>query len=70
MSAIALGRMKAESVLPRLRQYGSDYGTASLLGQSVHWAIHKITGEPMPEVGVLKSGVMGWFLEPLTDEQP
>jgi len=62
MAAIGLGRMKAEPYLGALRSYASwrDTPEAACL-----WALHRITGEPMPEREVGEQRVTGWFVEPI-----
>jgi HEAT repeat protein len=64
MSAISLGRMKAESALPSLRKHASPRGDAT--GTACWWAIERITGETPPPL--LPPGIndyRDWFLVPL-----
>jgi len=65
MSAIALGRMKAREALPVLRKFSGGPTVAEATQYACGWAIHCITGEPMPTfiTPVLKR--RGWFLERL-----
>ncbi|HUG92773.1 MAG TPA: hypothetical protein VML55_18170 [Planctomycetaceae bacterium] len=58
-AAVSLGRMKAEVELPVLRRY--DGGP---VGYACQWAIHQITGEPIPEIEPLRQETT-WFLTPL-----
>ncbi|HUG91211.1 MAG TPA: HEAT repeat domain-containing protein [Planctomycetaceae bacterium] len=46
-SAISLGRMKAETELPVLREFSGRYA-GDKPGVACLWAIEQITGEPMP----------------------
>ncbi|MFV1966955.1 MAG: HEAT repeat domain-containing protein, partial [Pirellulaceae bacterium] len=67
MSAIALGRMRAESALPTLRRIASMHGPNREPGRACYWAIERITGEPAPPPEKSEVGVLGWFLEPIAD---
>jgi hypothetical protein len=67
MAAIALGRMKAESALPTLRSGAMNFGRNQEPGSACYWAIERVTGEPAPPPGELKSVVRGWFLGPLSE---
>jgi hypothetical protein len=64
MCAVGIGRMKAQSELSALRQFG---GEAGLAGLACRWSIHYLTGEEQPELkpGILP--VLGWFLQPVGD---
>ena len=64
MSAITLGRMKAESALPDLRRYAD---TTDNLGSACRWSIEQITGEkvPKPERPSAQRPISDWFLMPL-----
>ncbi len=64
MSAISLGRMKAESALPSLRKHASLRGDAT--GTACWWAIERITGEtPPPLLSPGTNDYRDWFLVPL-----
>ena len=65
MSAVSLGRMKAEAALDPLRQYLESMSVNCELGYACAWAIQQITGEPIPEFRVNPGWRSGWFLEPL-----
>ncbi len=65
MSAVSLGRMKAEDALPTLRRFYQADGLYGDVGYACCWAIHQITGEPIPELETPKMSLMGWFLEPV-----
>ncbi len=67
MCAISLGRMKAESTISTLRGYLESDSVDTDFGFACAWAIHQMTGEPIPARGVRKIGQVGWFLEPLGD---
>jgi hypothetical protein len=65
MSAVSLGRMRAERALPDLRKSVGTLGRNTEAGQACYWAIERITGEPAPPPEVESFQVTGWFLEPL-----
>jgi HEAT repeat protein len=65
MSAVTLGRMKAEEALPALRQYHAPKGAFESVGAACNWAITQITGETFPEPPVEHRSESGWFLEPI-----
>ena len=66
MCAITLGRMKAKSALPDLRELASPTDT---FGRSCHWAIEQMTGEKSPPVTEKYIRYNDWFLAPLTDSE-
>jgi PBS lyase HEAT-like repeat len=60
-AAVALGRMGAHEALPALRGFvGPDQ-----VGSACRWAIHELTGEPLPELQPIVREQRGWFLTPL-----
>lgn len=61
MSAISLGRMKAELALGSLRKYVA----VSDLGYACYWAIEQMTGRKPPEVEPPTVRFDDWFLKPL-----
>ncbi|MBW3541394.1 MAG: HEAT repeat domain-containing protein [Planctomycetes bacterium] len=63
-SAIALGRMHAESALAALRRFHREEGD-SLVGQACAWAITQMTGERFPPLKPIRAYQGGWFLMPL-----
>lgn len=65
MSAITLGRMKAEEALPSLRRYYTPQGAVEFIGASCNWAITRMTGEMFPQPAPEHRSESGWFLEPL-----
>jgi len=65
MSAVSLGRMRAEDTLPTLRRFLRDETVNTPVGYASAWSIHRITGEPIPEVSTATVPRMGWFLEPI-----
>jgi HEAT repeat protein len=65
MSAVSLGRMRCQDSLDALKNYVKTYGVNDPLGYPCAWAIHQITGDPMPEPQPHKATVRGWFLEPI-----
>lgn len=62
MSAIGIGRMKAESQLPALRKYAPEAPTSP--GMGCVWALEKITGEVREVVFDRAVGANNWFLVP------
>ncbi len=64
MSAISLGRMKAESALPDLRKYAGPAGGSA---RASAWAIEQLTGEPAPGVPRNRIEIGGWFLSPIPE---
>jgi hypothetical protein len=68
MCAVALGRMKSRESLKSLRHYYvPSYATIERLSPSCGWAIHEITGEPVPQSGTvtLPAGTFRNFLRTL-----
>ena len=65
MSAVTLGRMKAEAALPALRRFLKEESPNGPVGYSCGWAIHQITGEPIPQPDTHVRSRLGWFLEPI-----
>jgi HEAT repeat protein len=66
MSAIALGRMSAQSTIPSLRRYCPNRKPSrSPIANACGWALVQLTGEPMlPATPAIK--MLGdWFLRPL-----
>lgn len=64
MSAVGLGRLKAASQLDTLRRFAARDTMFNPSGIASHWAIERITGEPMPPTPESVRRVGGWFLEP------
>ena len=62
MCAVSMGRMNAESKLESLRKN-------SLGLRAAHWAINRMTGEPMPPVDKLRYPIASWFLVPLREDE-
>jgi HEAT repeat protein len=66
MSAITLGRMKAKSGLPTLREYYVEKRPSLFpFNNACGWAIEQITGEKVPEAGTVELMQLGWFLYPI-----
>ena len=64
-SAVALGRMKAESQLETLQHfYEQGARTADIQG-ACRWALMRITGEDLPPLAPITARQTGWFLEPI-----
>jgi hypothetical protein len=64
LAAVSLGRMHAQSSLEDLRRMATLEGSQSAVGIACAWAIHEITGEPMPSVPPLIQWESEWFLQP------
>lgn len=64
-SAMALGLMRAEAVLPTLEDSGGGGGSYELR-MVCRWAVERITGEPQPAIGAPRRRPQ-WFIEPMSD---
>lgn len=64
MSAVALGRMNASQSLEAFRGIVRRDGMHESTGVACAWAIHRITGEPMPSIEPLVFRDRNWFLVP------
>ena len=64
-ASISIGRMMGKSALPTLRRYWDVEGPNSEFGQATAWAIHQMTGEPIPEPTLGTMTIPNWFLRPL-----
>lgn len=62
--ALAFGVMKEESAIPQLRRV-ADAMALQAKGRAAFWAIHQITGEPIPPKPQLKKSRSRWFLAPI-----
>lgn len=65
LSAVSLGRMRAESCLEDLRRMGAPHAIQSDVGMACAWAVHEITGDPIPPIPPLVQWEVDWFLQPL-----
>jgi hypothetical protein len=65
MSAVGLGRMKAQDTLETLEGFYGD-GTPSLeaVSRACGWAIERMTGRKPAPPGVIEAGRLDWFLVP------
>ncbi len=63
MAAISLGRMRAEDALPTLRRFAQ--GDFPEVQRACAWALHEITGEPMPKLETIEIQRRNWFLDPI-----
>jgi HEAT repeat protein len=70
MSATSLGRMRAESQLPALRERLEITATHDPLAYAIRWSIHEITGEELPALPPIVITRRDWFLESLGDAAP
>lgn len=65
MAAIALGRMKAKTALPSLREHFSDRALSrNTINNACGWAIEQITGEKLPPATTIFRTERAWFLTP------
>ena len=65
MSAVTLGRMKADAALPTLRRFWPGVTTNTATANACGWAIEQITGEKMPPGEPVRRGRLDWFLLPV-----
>ena len=74
MAALALGKMKVQSIEPTLRnfyapdlRYAESFARPAVLAQACRLALQSITGESLPPLPVdpFVINKTGWFLEPL-----
>lgn len=64
LSAISLGRIKADSSLKALRTWGETEGAESFVGRRCYWGIREMTGEPIPDVEPKVRQLGDFFLQP------
>ncbi|HEX3147737.1 MAG TPA: hypothetical protein VHR66_06610 [Gemmataceae bacterium] len=65
MAAISLGRMKASTALPSLREfYIAKQPSLDPVNNACGWAIDQITGNKTPREGVVDKPYVDWFLMP------
>ena len=62
--ALAFGVMKEESAIPQLRRLAKAMPKQPK-GRAAWWAIHQITGEPIPPKPRLEKSRSRWFLAPM-----
>lgn len=70
MTAIGLGRMRAERTLPVLKKFAAIDGPNAITGRACGWSVERMTGEKMPPASDGELGVGGWFLEPFNVPEP
>jgi HEAT repeat protein len=63
MSAVALGRMKAEEAVDSLQKYYPKKLTTEPFPNACGWGLQQITGERLPTGGTVEVLQRGWFLE-------
>lgn len=66
MSAVSMGRMKAESELPALRKFAAGGGV--LVSRACYWAIERMTGEEPPPLEDVPYTMDAYFLSPIPEE--
>ncbi|MEX0653745.1 MAG: hypothetical protein WD534_04130 [Phycisphaeraceae bacterium] len=64
-SAIAIGRMGADSQASKLRQFYTSESQSYELRASCRWALEQVTGEAVAPLEAREGTASGWFLEPL-----
>ncbi|MEO1997805.1 MAG: hypothetical protein ABGZ17_21295, partial [Planctomycetaceae bacterium] len=64
-ASVSIGRMLGQSALPTLRHYLDFEGPNSEFGQATAWAIHQMTGEPIPKPTLGLTTFPNWFLRPV-----
>jgi HEAT repeat protein len=62
---VTLGRMRAATALPTLREYMGATAGPYRVSLRMRWAVMEITGEEVPFNDLIIRGKSGWFLEPL-----
>jgi len=62
MSAIALGRMRAEGMVDKIRPYYSGKPNLDQINNAAGWAIEQLTGEKVPPPGIIETKPLNWFL--------
>ncbi|NJL30958.1 MAG: hypothetical protein HC898_04645 [Phycisphaerales bacterium] len=65
MSAVTLGRMKAQSALSVLNRFMQEEISSREIGGSCRWAIMQITGEELPPLPPSIERNLDWFLAPI-----
>jgi len=63
-AGVTLGRMQSKAFLGELRAMAGG----SYIGQACHWAIQRITGEPIPPVLPQEVDQVNWFVVPRATE--
>jgi hypothetical protein len=63
MSAVGLGRMKAQEAVVALKRYYQGKVTLQPFFNACGWALQEITGEKLPASGIVEYVQVGWFLE-------
>ncbi len=67
MSAISLGRMKAETALADLRKFGEG---PAVVARACQWSLQRLTGKEPPSVPTTVTEIEGWFLQPIHQAGP
>jgi HEAT repeat protein len=65
MCLIGIGRMKAVSRIPDIREIIPPTSPSVLDSELARWTLMQLTGEPFPELKPTKISISGWFLESL-----
>jgi hypothetical protein len=65
MSAVSLGRMKAQDAIGVLEKYYAGEPSIEVFPIACGWALERITGKKLTPPGVIKAVQVGWFLEPI-----
>ena len=65
MAAVSMGRMKAESALPALRQFLSLESVNGDVGYCCAWSLKHMTGRPIDEREPVQRTRTTWFLKPI-----
>lgn len=64
MSAVTLGRMRAEGSVPALQERLRSVSEHDPLAYAIRWSLTEITGIALPLPGPMLQTRSGWFLEP------
>lgn len=67
-SAVSLGRLRATSQVPRMREFLGPAVSPVVTSLAIRWAINEITGELLPNAKPMVISKTGWFLESLDND--
>ncbi|MBD3672493.1 MAG: HEAT repeat domain-containing protein [Planctomycetaceae bacterium] len=68
MSAISLGRMKAESQLAAMKKFVGSTVHHDPVSESIRWAIQEISGEELPYFEIPTRVLRHWRIQPVVEE--
>jgi hypothetical protein len=65
MAAVALGRIGAQHMVPRIREFYDPAAAHQEVGRACAWALEKLTGHAPPLISTKTVRHVDWFLVPL-----